>query len=88
MGRKVIRGFAVADGSCMWSVPFLGIVAKIGLKGEPSEREQRRDDGWFVKGMVRMKTLHPATIPDDVVAQLQVVVMPRRLIAETARRVA
>lgn len=68
----------------MWSVPLLGIVAKIGLKGEPSEREQRRNDGWFVKGMVRMEVLHPAAVPDDVVAQLQVIMMPRRLIAGTA----
>lgn len=87
MGRKVIRGFAIADRSCMRSVTFFGIIAKVGLKGKPSEHEQRRDDRWFVKGMVRMEALHPAAMPDDIVAQLQVIVMPCRLIAETATRV-
>lgn len=71
----------------MRSVTFFGIIAKVGLKGKPSEHEQRRDDRWFVKGMVRMKALHPAAMPDDIVAQLQVIVMPCRLIAETAIRV-
>lgn len=82
MGRKVIRGLAVADSSCVRSVPLLGVVAEIGLEGEPGEREQRRNDGRLVQGMVRMEALHPAAMPDDVVAQLQVIVMPRRLIAE------
>lgn len=86
MGRKVICGFAVADRSRMRSVTFFGVIAKVGLKGKPSEHKQRRDDRWFVKGMVRMEALHPAAMPDDIVAQLQVIVMPRRLIAETARR--
>lgn len=65
----------------MWSVPFLGVVTEIGLKSESSEGEQRRNDGRLVKGMVRMQTLHPAAMPDNVVAQLQIIVMPRRLIA-------
>lgn len=84
MGRKVICGFAVADRSRMRSVTFLRVIAKVGLKGKPSEHKQRRDDGRFVKGMVRMEALHPAAMPDDIVAQLQVIVMSRRLIAENS----
>lgn len=32
--------------------------------------------------MVRMEALHPAAMPDDIVAQLQVIVVTRRFIAE------
>lgn len=29
--RKVIRGFAISDRSCVWPVPLLGVVPEIGL---------------------------------------------------------
>lgn len=32
--------------------------------------------------MVRVEALHPSAMPDDIVAQLQVIVVARRLIAE------
>lgn len=70
MGRKVIRGLAVTDRSCVWPVPLLGVVTKIGLEGEPSEHEQRCNDGRLVQGVVRMEALHSAAMPDNVVAQL------------------
>lgn len=31
-----------------------------------------------------MEALHPAAVPDDIVAQLQVIMVARRFIAETA----
>ena len=46
--REVIGGLAVSHRSRVWPVPFLGVVAKIGLQGKTRECEQRRDDGRLV----------------------------------------
>lgn len=78
---EVIRWLAVANGSCVGSMAFLGIIAEIGLKGKTREGEQRCNDRWLVKGMVRMEVFHSTAMPDDIVSQLQVIMVPRRFIA-------
>lgn len=82
MWWKVVGGFAITDGARVRSMTLFRIVAEVGLESEPRQCEQGCDNPWLVQGMMRIETLHSTAMSDDVVAQLQVVVMPGRLIAE------
>jgi hypothetical protein len=63
---------------------LLRIVAEVRLQGQSSQAEQRPVHAARLQGMLgllALPALDTASMTDDVVAQLQVVVVPGRLIA-------
>lgn len=85
MGGKVVGRLAVS----LPTVTLLRVVAEIGLQGEAREAEQRPVDDARLQGMLgllALPALDAASMADDVVAQLQVVVVSCCLIAAQCTR--